>query len=100
MHVLAKAKKFLNPFPNKPWFLHVCSISPLKTLGKGENAPNEQFLLFPQCFLPVSRTFCRLHQIRNCWLPTLSVWKSLKISLLLTLYSMNTHFDASTIESF
>ena len=27
------------------------------TVGKGEIAQNEQFLLFPQCFLPVSRTF-------------------------------------------
>ena len=26
---------FLNPFPNKPWFLHVCSTSLLKTLGGG-----------------------------------------------------------------
>ena len=43
-----------NPFPNKPWFLHVCSISLLKTLWKkGEIARNEQFLFFPQCFLPV-----------------------------------------------
>ena len=24
-----------------------------KTVGKGENARNEQFLLYPQCFLPV-----------------------------------------------
>ena len=41
-----------NPFPNKPWFLHVCSKSLLKnTVGKGEIARNEQFLLFPLCFL-------------------------------------------------
>ena len=26
----------LNPFPNKPWFLHVCSTSLLKTLWKKE----------------------------------------------------------------
>ena len=44
----------LNPFPNKLWFLHVCSTSLLKKiLGKGEIAHNEQFLLFPQCFLPI-----------------------------------------------
>ena len=35
---------FLNPFPNKPWFLCVCSTCLLKT------PRNEQFLLFPQCF--------------------------------------------------
>ena len=40
-----------NPFPNKPWFLHVCSISLSKTLcEKGKNAHNEQFLLFPSVF--------------------------------------------------
>ena len=32
------------------------------TVGKGEIARNEQFLLFPQCFLPVWRTFCHFHQ--------------------------------------
>ena len=38
----------VNPFPNKPWFLCVCSISLLKTLWeKEEIARNEQFLLFP-----------------------------------------------------
>ena len=28
--------KFLNPFPNKPWFLRVCSTSLLKTLWEKE----------------------------------------------------------------
>ena len=27
-------------------------------LGKGENAGNQHFLLFPQCFLPSHKTFC------------------------------------------
>ena len=34
---------FINLFPNKPWFLRVCSKS----------LCNEQFLLFPQCFLSI-----------------------------------------------
>ena len=29
-------KKLLNPFPNKPWFLHVCGTSLLKTLWEKE----------------------------------------------------------------
>ena len=29
-------KGILNPFPNKPWFLHVCSTSFLKTLREKE----------------------------------------------------------------
>ena len=48
------------------------------TVRKGEIARNEQFFLFPQCFLPIWRTFCQFHLIWNCRLQTLSVWKSLK----------------------
>ena len=48
----------LNPFQNKPWFLRVCSTSLFKkNVGKGEIACNEQFLLFPQSFLLIWRTF-------------------------------------------
>ena len=37
--------------PNKPWFLRVCSTRLFEnTLGKGEIARNEQFLLFPTVF--------------------------------------------------
>ena len=69
----------LNPFPNKPWFLDVCSTSRFEnTVGKGEIACYEQFLLFPQCFLPFWRTFYHFHQICNCRLQTLSIRKSLK----------------------
>ena len=48
------------------------------TAGKGEIACNEQFLLFPQCFLPFWKTCCYFHQSWNCRLLSLSVWKSLK----------------------
>ena len=33
------------------------------TVRKGEIACHEQFLLFPQCFLPIWRTFCHFYQI-------------------------------------
>ena len=33
------------------------------TVGKGETARNEQFLLFSQCFLPILRTFCHINQV-------------------------------------
>ena len=42
-----------NSFPNKPWFLHVCRISLLKTLGKGKIAHKEQFLLFTVFSIPL-----------------------------------------------
>ena len=48
------------------------------TVRKGEIARNEQFLLFPHCFLPVWRAFCHFQQNWNCRLQTLSVWKSLE----------------------
>ena len=59
----------LTPLGNKPFE---------NTVGKGEIARNEQFLLFPQCFLSFWITFCHFCQIWNCRLQTLSVWKSLK----------------------
>ena len=33
------------------------------TAGKEEIGRNEQFLLFPQCFLSVWRTFCHFYQV-------------------------------------
>ena len=50
--------------PTKPWFLRVsCKKVFENTVGKGEIARNEQFVLFPQCFLPIGRYFCHFHEI-------------------------------------
>ena len=39
---------------------YVSAVQSLEnTVGKGEIARNEQFLLFPQCFLPVWENFVR-----------------------------------------
>ena len=43
----------INHIPNKPWFLRVCIKTFENTVEKEEIARNEQFLLFPHCFLPV-----------------------------------------------
>ena len=44
-----------SPFPNKPWFLLVCSASLLKIPGgKREIAHNEQFLPFSHSVLYLS----------------------------------------------
>ena len=53
-----------NYFPNEPLFLRVCSTFFFfeNTVGKGENARDDQFLLFPQCFQLFWRIFCHLHQ--------------------------------------
>ena len=47
-------------------------------VGKGENAGNQHFLLFPQCFLPFPKqiSIFQLHSI--CRLQMLSIWTSLK----------------------
>ena len=34
-----------------------------KHCGKRRNCSSEQFLFFPQCFLPIWITFCHFHQI-------------------------------------
>ena len=44
------------------WFLRVCSTCLENTAGKGEIACNEQFLLFPECFLPRWKTFSHSYQ--------------------------------------
>ena len=45
---------YVNPFPSKPWFLRVCRRSLFEnTVGKGEIARNEQFLLFHGVFYPL-----------------------------------------------
>ena len=61
-----------------PGFTCLQYKSPENTKGKIEIDHNEQFLLFPQCFLPVWRTFYLFHRVQNCRLQTLSVWNSLK----------------------
>ena len=39
----------------------VYSTSPSKTLWEKEKLPNEQFILFLECFLPIWKTFCLFH---------------------------------------
>ena len=66
----------INPFANKPYSF--CLQSFENTVGKGEISRNKQFLLFPQCFLPIWRTVCHFHQIQNCRLQTLRARISVK----------------------
>ena len=46
----------INPFPNKPWFLAVCSTSLLKTLW------NNVFYLFAGLFMKVEIIVCKLFE--------------------------------------
>ena len=69
-----------SPFPNKPWILHVCSTSLMKTLWEKEKLLVISNFSFSQCFQPLCRTPCTFHEIQNCRLQTLSVWKCLNLS--------------------
>ena len=49
------------------------------TVEEGEIARDKQFLLSHSVFYPIEELFFHFHQIWNCRLQTLSVWKSLKL---------------------
>ena len=64
---------FFNPFPNKPWFLRVCSRSLLKTLWEKEKLlvqsdfffSHSVFYLFEECsaiFIRFEIGVCKLFQ--------------------------------------
>ena len=66
-----------SPFPKQVLVFSCLQYKSFEnTVGKGEIAHNNQFLLFPQCFL-FFWGIC-FHQIQNCRLHTLSVWRSRK----------------------
>ena len=71
----------VNLFPNKPWFLRVCSTSLLKTLWEKEKLlVTSNFSLPHSLFYPfrdLSALFIKF-EIVVCKLQTLSIWKSLK----------------------
>ena len=53
---------YINPLKKQGLeFMCLQNKSLENTMGKGETDCYEQFLLFPQCFLPIWRTFCQCH---------------------------------------
>ena len=74
-------KENFNPFPNKPLFLRVRTISLLKTLGEKEKLlVTSNFSFSTSVFYPFGRTFFHLCQRYNYRLQTLSGWESLILS--------------------
>ena len=57
MYLESICSRLINPFPNKPWFLRVCSTSPLKTLWEQEKLLVTSNFFFYQCFLPFMENF-------------------------------------------
>ena len=70
---------WVNPFPNKPWFLRVCITSLLKTLWEKEKLLVTSNFSFSHCIFYLSEELSAIYiKFWNCRLQTLSVWKSLK----------------------
>ena len=68
-----------NSFPNKPWFLRVCSTSLLKTLQEKEKLLVTSNLSFSHSdFNPLAKLSAVLIKVKNCRLQTLSILTSLK----------------------
>ena len=89
---------YFNPLPNKPCFLRVCSTSLSKTLWEKEKLlVTSNFSFSHQRFQHVWRTFCHFHQIKNCLLQTLSVWKSLKFVVWIKKYDFENMTDDPSI---
>ena len=69
----------INPLPRNPDFLPTPSMKPFENIvGKRENAGNQHFLLFPQCFLPFSKEISILQSHLLCRLQIRSIRTSLK----------------------
>jgi hypothetical protein len=77
---LAHNRFYINPFPNKPWFLCVCSTSLLKTQWEKEKLlVTSNFSFSHSVFYLFWKHLYHFQQIWNCRLQTLSVWKRLKL---------------------
>ena len=66
LQILSMCKRltFCKPFPKQALVFTCLQYNYFEnTVGKGEIAHNEQFLLLPQCFLTVWRNFCHARQI-------------------------------------
>ena len=60
---LNQLQVLLTLFQTSPGFMCLQYNSFKDTVGKGEITCYKQFLLFPQCFLPIWRRLCQFHNI-------------------------------------
>ena len=68
------------PFPKQALGFSGLQYKPFENTWEKEKLQVTSNLSFsPQCFLPVWRIFSNFHQILNCRLQALSVWKSLRV---------------------
>ena len=72
-------KPFFNPFPNKPWFLHVCSTSLLKTQWEKEKLLlTSNFSFSHSTFHPFRELLAIFIKFEIVVCKLFSVWQSLK----------------------
>ena len=80
--LLEKEKTLVNSFPHNSRLLTSLEKKAFeKIVGKGENAGNQHFLLFPQFFTPIQKriSVLKLHLFYH--LQMLSIWASRKSCL-------------------
>ena len=64
----------VSPFTTQSRLLSTLEKKPFEnTVGKGENAGNQHFLLFPQCFLPIPKRIYDFRITLFCRLQVLSI---------------------------
>ena len=66
----------LNPFPNKPWFLCVCSASLLKTMWEKEKLLVTSHFFFSHSVFYLPGKLSAIFITQNCRLQTLSLEES------------------------
>ena len=82
LRFITSTANLFKPFPNKPWFLRVCSTSLLKTLWEKEKLlVTSNFSFSHIVSYPFGELYAIFHKVKNCRLHTLSVWKSLRFVL-------------------
>ena len=70
---------FFQPIPIQSRLLTTLGKTTLENIvGKGENAGNQHFLLFPQCFLPFPKQISTFQSHVFCRMQVVSIWPGLK----------------------
>ena len=70
--------RYINSFPNKPWFLHVSCTSLLKTLWENEKLFIVSISPFSAVLSPCLKNFLPFSSNQKLSSANLSVWKRLK----------------------
>ena len=66
-------------------------------MGNGENAGNQHFLHFPECFLSLQKQISVFEPDLFCLLQQLSIWTSLKLSCVVKGYSKKSSVYSSVL---